>query len=1530
MNARVDQADPLAAERAAVAKAAKTSADAARRLREIEAEIVMLARSPRENAQRLEELVQAREGKRSEAKLARAGLRKARDTTRDRLGQWLPDSAGNEAARLTAQYPIALLPVRLETRFDRGVERDPDRPPRLLVRIYPDEIAGSSHDPTLTPAQYDAGIAFWTAAWDATKEALAWRTLVGLYPSARAAWIVRETEPLNIATRGTGVPQFKPPATQPSIWMRAVESHVLPDRWHVRCVRGARVLDAFSAAVRDPLALSVDPGADATDPAEVKDLSGKGLALDTDAAWMLDFAAALTAGMALEIPLNREDLAAGFDEVIAVGLKGSLSPTESAERFATLLDGHHYTRGFAFVPQGTPTNNTSEARSGVPPEDTGGAHSFPIERGVTLNVTGGSGRRFTSALGLRDTLTEHIEFANLDEHQPARDMAEALWPCTLGYFLRQMMHPVFGMPDIDQAHRWFSQRVRARGPLSAFRVGNVPYGVLPAIALSQWQPRPDADAVERGLGPGLQMAVPIWSAATKDVPRVGRTNDADSDLLQTLGLDASSRLVRIRAALGPTAQINLFGFLGIDWSGWLNLRAAIAKQMLADIGHPEWDPAVAWMTYEERANRFYGSMVAAVLTDTAGSLDPDYISWIAGASITALKNETLPFPKPRAFLYHMLRHGALVEYARIADYILASELKQEIARPDEELVGFKTLETAARMTAFERLEQKVPSVTGTLTISEYLLHPLRALDRQGGWPYRQTLKRLATLSPAELDRLFGETLDVCSHRIDAWVTSLATKRLEELRERTPTGLYLGAYAYVEKLRPVRSDDIRIEREEGADGAREVIAQVDNGGFIHAPSMTHANAAAVLRNAFLTRFGENAERYRIDLSSERVRRASFVLDAVRAGQPLGAVLGYQFERGLHEGHPGLELNKYIDVFRSLYPLVANKADAGAEPAEAVAARNVVDGVRLRAAALAKQIPFDTEARLPASGDDFSAISAELRALDDTADALADLLLSESVFQLMRGNLAGASATFDSMAAGVRPPDPEIARQGRGGTRLTHRFGIVLGAGLAAPAAWAAPPSHRSSAEPSLDAWAGTVLGDPAKVRCQVDFLDPQPGDPQHRTRKPITLADLALRPLDFLAIAMAPDTAGGASELDLRIVKAAAVADESDVRIDHATEADRSFRSFPEAIEIATRLRDLIGGARPLEPEDLLPPESAADASAVVMSGGTRGSVARTSLGALKTSLTNEMNALAATPEGSSPDLTAIRATLMKAADFGIQGAFPSTFTSTSMQLRAEFLDRGRAALSEVTRRHTEALALAAEDEIARSVFGRGFVFLPEFVPAGASLGAAIADAATLVGNVAEPRKWLQRAAPVRPALRRWQRVESFARMLGAAPLSLDVLQLPYAAGAKWVALPFADEASRPPDGRVSIVLHRAAKPAATAHWTGLVIDEWSETIPSETEQTAIAFHYDDPGAEAAQTILLAVPPAGERAWSFDTLVATVRETLELARVRAVDLENLGLLGQLLPTIFLASNPAGFAVATDLQHVLQNDAVIVKA
>jgi hypothetical protein len=56
-------------------------------------------------------------------------------------------------------------------------------------------------------------------------------------------------------------------------------------------------------------------------------------------------------------------------------------------------------------------------------------------------------------------------------------------------------------------------------------------------------------------------------------------------------------------------------------------------------------------------------------------------------------------------------------------------------------------------------------------------------------------------------------------------------------------------------------------------------------------------------------------------------------------------------------------------------------------------------------------------------------------------------------------------------------------------------------------------------------------------------------------------------------------------------------------------------------------------------------------------------------------------------------------------------------------------------------------------------------------------------------------------------------------------------------------------------------------------------------------------------------------------WDLGSLVAILNETLDLAKIRAVDGELLGELGQILPAIYLTDSTADVTVRTDFSWAL---------
>ena len=128
-------------------------------------------------------------------------------------------------------------------------------------------------------------------------------------------------------------------------------------------------------------------------------------------------------------------------------------------------------------------------------------------------------------------------------------------------------------------------------------------------------------------------------------------------------------------------------------------------------------------------------------------------------------------------------------------------------------------------------------------------------------------------------------------------------------------------------------------------------------------------------------------------------------------------------------------------------------------------------------------------------------------------------------------------------------------------------------------------------------------------------------------------------------------------------------------------------------------------------------------------------------------------------------------------------------------------------------------------------------------------------------------------------------------------------------------MPFPGQ--QPPDAQRTVVIHAPAPlgriNAGTQLW-GLVVDEWVEHLPGldtlggadrQSEIAGLSFRYDQPDARPPQAILLAVAPDLQRPWTLDTLLQVVRETLDLARLRAVELRDLPRLTPLLPAAYVS-------------------------
>jgi hypothetical protein len=1469
---------------------------------------------------------------------ARSAMSSAQTALNTAIGTWLSGATvtnDNDINRLDANIPIVLLPVRIETRFSGT---------NLLVRIFPDEIFLNRHEKALTPDELTAGQAYYALSATADLQDQ-WRQMVRLFGAQRSAYILRAL------TKTNGVTPT--PLSRSGTWTRPGEA-VLPDRWVVMTRRGNTRAYYAGKPIPEPLPMTPDPSAAAADQATLPN----GYAIDGKLQWTVDFQTAVNVGMALSIPLSSTDQTQGFDRIVAFGVKTSMRGQDSQVALERLLDAHHYTRGFAFLRQESVTNNTKDRPTEYPPADEQGANSFQLERAHPPPKAGDWGDTFESVieapadglywsqiLGLDNGVVENVDRSHEFEHFFASMANTAMWALTYRSFLKFNMSPIFSDASILNAKNYFVNNVFARGPAPAFRIGQVPYGLLPVTSLQRWK-KDTTDTstdvgVETAILDPLNRALAVWKSASSKVNRVvANSSTPDLDLIKTLSLYPTMRELRVRFGAGGLLLYNAFLFIGWDVALPFAALDKATVDLFRRLGHPEWKPRMGRTVWWNCAPLDTTSLVDLDknLREDAGLGSNSYLVALSKADVQ-LANDTVPNkPNPEPLLYTLLRISTLTEYALTADAALVNaHVSGYSAWPNSEVFGMTNLPTGSIIGAMTETLIRYPSVTGTADLAAFAAGRANA---QG-----TALGILSIASTAELDRLLRESLDLSSHRLDAWATAFAYRRLVNLRggnilgqvSASPSGpnqhvSHMGAYGWVEDVRPVARTT-----QTGPDG-NPVEVDSTNGGFIHCPGSTHAMTAAALRSGYLSFSGEDPQKYAVDLSSRRVRGATQILDEMRNGQHAGAVLGYRFERALQDANasvPGANAARF--AFRKVYPLVAGKNGVDtSQPADTVAARNVVDGLALYRAYRAGTVPFGTNG-LPSTGTAlYTAVVAQLNQLIALVDSVADLIVAEGVFQLARGNLPAAPASLDNLVSGGVPPAPEIARSPRSGVGLTHRVVYLFpsDAATSPPSTWTASATPRAAADPVLNAWLGTIIGDPSKVTAKVSYTDSTSAQKTATVYLNAPASNSSAKNLG-----LQPNQG---SLLDARTIFAAIGDDASNtnVTVDYSASSTRDpsvDRTFPEILELAGTLGAALGASRPLAPTDLLSPSDATgytlgstNPTELATRAQSAFSALTSALGALTTSAPSTFNPATAT----TAQLTALRGAIRGAAAIAPERAF-----TTLGESAADLFASATALIAELTRRKASAppqppnppLPTDPNDilqfafDTFKAVFGSDMFVMPQVdIPSGTqdALSAEFTTAgrSSLLGSDdGAPARFLQQAMHGRPQLASYRKFSLYARALGATPTRADVLQLPKPnSGETWLGLKFT---TPPVESRVSLLfltqgstfpstssVNPSPPPANITTWRGIVLDHWTEVIPAKTQPTSIAFNHNSPHAEAPQCVLVAVPPnvAANQKWSTADLIATLEETMDLYKIRAVDRELLDL-GQLLPSAVIPLN-----------------------
>ncbi len=558
-----------------------------------------------------------------------------------------------------------------------------------------------------------------------------------------------------------------------------------------------------------------------------------------------------------------------------------------------------------------------------------------------------------------------------------------------------------------------------------------------------------------------------------------------------------------------------------------------------------------------------------------GNTPANYLQWlisVAENSFEDLRKEEkfIDNKRPNALLYLMLKYSLEQSY-----FLTSLDLYRSMGLLSPELIRFAKIEpnfvhirtpegavaTSHDLSTnnlrsakpldspfqsesrYNLLYQKQQEITGSpdKMVFEYIPDALRQRHIATQYLYEQTqaLRMLANSPTARLERAFTEHLDCASYRFDAWKSGIVNYQLKSLRHRTEQtsdnsdstddnkGLYIGAYGWLEN---VRSENKQFESKKLPDDLKEIFNPSDqypihedksNLGYINAPSLNHAVTAAILRNGYEAYASEeDANMFNVNLSSGRVRKALKMIEGIQNGQSLAALLGYEFERGIHDNNNLSNVDQYVFKIRRKFPLASNQIRSTYEEDEDISiekleARNVVDGLDLIGFAESNLGPDDE----PLYFDDLDLgsvstqvkgiIVSEINNIRDINDAVSDLAFAESIHQVAQGNIDRAAGTLDTYSSGNYPQIPDVIQTPRSGVNLTHRVGIHIKAN--APVIAGQTP--RAMAEPGLNMFFKDVLPVLSKIRAYVSFY--HLASDSTIVDHPVSMADLNLQPIDLL-------------------------------------------------------------------------------------------------------------------------------------------------------------------------------------------------------------------------------------------------------------------------------------------------------------------------------------------------------------------------------------------------------------------------------
>ena len=1163
--------------------------------------------------------------------------------------------------------------------------------------------------------------------------------------------------------------------------------------------------------------------------------------------WHTDFNAALDAGMGLRLTGNAVQTALDASWIIAVGL----AKEAGATAMNTLLADAVANGAFAFLQQDTPTNNTPNEPT---PYQTPRANllaflrtAVDAEKGVLASPLPQSAELFAEALGVDLLNVANAPFSGDLAFEDARAMLKVIGPALIDTAVDNTA-ALSGINE-ETVIDFFKDTITSRGPLPAVRFGKNPYGVLPVIDLdgltrlaSDTDTEASIEAFIRNFATTIINASQAAADATVPVLQPGDPN-AEAKLEAILKLNPVSR--RVEVATVGTQDVQALG------CSYVTNNTHPAAQYLGDLARAPIDSLPDPTAADTEFPLLYRLARLSLLKTT----------------LVAVASEFPILSGPRLST-RVLLTGDEARRFDLASSTLAGRSLSSLAVE-------KLISLGARADIFQSRSSNF--LSGILRLEAIAQGPDGA---------------------ARLETLLMETIDLFQHRIDAWATGIAYRRLVKRRRAGRDGLVGGYWGMLGRIRP-----------------NSTTGTTD--GYLQAPSPHQAATSAILRSTHLRHQGTGA--FNVGLDSARIRRGLRLLEMLQAGISPNEALGYIAERILHDRNQDI----HIFTLRDRFPLRDPRDDTAIEI-------RLSDGLLFMNATIDATFP-------PASVAPLQALQLDLR---KEFDALADIVMAESTHLRLMGSTDAANAWLQVLSGDTIPGLPSVLRTRRSGHGSTYRIAVLID-----PVDPKANDTPRAIAEPTLATFANDVL-----QRFDQSFVEVTiPGASGTGTVKLrfILKRDLGLEPIDLLI--------GGEAEVLLRARHRliSLWRDDSTIQAQLGPIPDRDIVTFINETRPVTfnldlgtpTVRSLIGSAtelkravtqgRTLEPSDL---SAAADpeirltdqlerdllvgtsnslavrATLLAEKINTRLTVLRNAIGPVVAAARNyrrlvDEEANAATLAQALNELTTLRRRLEAELLLVSRFAEPSALrplTTSQMIADPDDLQRSLGAIADRLQLKTTALSTSLPPATAPATSSGARVVRDRLI--AAIKGALDGDGLPVLPPFARVNATTPLIKPsperVRPWLADWIPVRAKVRRITTL---FDIE--PWRAHITAEAATGADAADvdeRPDEGIAprahlfgTFVVKR--NPIGMNPYAGFVADEWAEQRPSRMQRTGLAINYDSPQSEPPHVVLLCEPSGPSApAWAPASAAAMVAEAIALMKTRALTAQDRPLPGPLFP------------------------------